>query len=355
MKRVTQVDVARLAGVSTATVSYVVNGLADGRVPISEETRLRVLEAIEELDYEPDARAQALRLGVTHTVGVILPDIHNPHFWQTADGVEQELRTAGYHMLLSSADLDPDHGKDIFKELSRRRIDGLILMSAVIFQSEETQQILTQLLRRRFPIAKIGEHEAIDCVVSNYETATREAMAHLLSLHHRRIGLIYGVRSPRDDPETVEPPVGSAGGLDRLLPYQECLQAAGLPVDPELIVTCGATIEDGYQAALQLLRLPARPTAILAVNDLLAIGALRAAGDIGLRVPADVSLVGYDDIPLARYLTPRLTTSSKNMIEVGREVVKLLLARIQDPDRPHQRVEAYARFIARESTGPAPF
>jgi LacI family transcriptional regulator len=354
MKRVTQVDVARLAGVSTATVSYVVNGLADGRVPISEETRVRVLEAIEELGYEPDARAQALRLGVTHTVGLILPDIHNPHFWQTADGVEQELRRAGYHMLLSSADLDPDHGKDIFKELSRRRIDGLILMSAVIFQSEGAQQILTQLLKRRFPIVKIGEHQAIDCVVSNYEAATREAMAHLLALQHRRIGLIYGVRSPWVDFESVDLSVGSAGGLDRLQPYQESLQAAGLPLDPELVVTCGTTIEEGYQAALQLLQLPVRPTALLAINDLLAIGALRAAGDLGLRVPADVSLIGYDDIPLASYLTPRLTTSSKDIIQVGQEAVKMLLARIQDPDQPQQKIEVQARFVIRESTGPAP-
>jgi DNA-binding LacI/PurR family transcriptional regulator len=354
MKRPTQVDVARLAGVSTATVSYVVNGLADGRVPISEETRQRVMEAIEELDYEPDARAQALRSGNNQTVGLILPDIHNPHFWQTADGVEQELRAAGYHLLLASADLNPDHGKEIFKELSRRT-DGLILMSAFIFQSEEAQKILTQLLKRRFPIAKIGEYPTIDCVVSNYEAATREAMTYLLALQHRRIGLIYGVRPTWDTLGTADLPADSAGGLDRLLPYQDCLRAANLPVDPALILTCGATVEDGYQAALQLLKLPARPTALLAINDLLAIGALRAANDLGLRVPADLSLVGYDDIPLASYLAPRLTTSSKDMVRVGREVVKLLLARIQDPDLPHQRVAIEARFIIRESTGPAPF
>ena len=355
MKRPTQADVARLAGVSTATVSYVINNLADGRVPISEETRQRVLEAIEALGYEPDARAQALRSGHTRTVGLILPDIHNPHFWQTADGVEQELRAAGYHLLLSTADLDPDHGKEIFKEMSRQRTDGLILMSAFIFQSEEAQKILTRLIKRRFPIVKIGEHPTIDCVVSNYETATREAMAYLLSLQHRRIGLIYGVRPLWVGSETVNLPVDYSGGLDRLLPYQECLQAAGLPVDPELVVTCGTTIEDGYQAALQLLRLPMRPTALLAINDLLAIGALRAANDLGLRVPADLSVVGYDDIPLASYMTPRLTTSSKDMVQLGREAVKLLLARIQDPDRPHQRIEVQARFIIRESTGPAPF
>src|SRR5512139_869170 len=166
MKRPTQVDVARLAGVSRATVSYVVNGLADSKVPISEETRRRVLKAIEELGYEPDARAQALRSGSTQTIGLILPDIRNPHFWQTADGVEQELRASGYHLLLSTADLSPEYGEDVFKELSRRRIDGLILMSAHVFQSEGAQRILTQLLKRRFPIARIGEHPAIDCVVS---------------------------------------------------------------------------------------------------------------------------------------------------------------------------------------------
>jgi LacI family transcriptional regulator len=354
MKRPTQVDVARLAGVSRATVSYVVNGLADSKVPISEETRRRVLEAIKELGYEPDASAQALRSGSTQTVGLILPDMRNPHFWQTADGVEQELRASGYRLLLSSADLDPEYGEDIFKELSRRRIDGLILIGASLYQSEGVHETLTQLLRRRFPIARIGEHPAIDCVASNYQAATQEAMAYLLSLQHRRIGLIYGVRPPGDNLRTADLPVDFAGGMDRLLPYQDGLRAAGLPVDPALIVTCGAAMEDGYQAALQLLRPPTRPTALLVINDLLAIGALRAASDLGLRVPADLSLVGYDDIPLASYLTPRLTTSSKDQVRVGREVAKLLLARIRDPDRPHQRVDIQAQFIIRESTGPAP-
>jgi LacI family transcriptional regulator len=354
MKRPTQTDVARLAGVSAATVSYVLNGLANDRVPISEETRKRVFAAIEELDYEPDARAQALRSGQTKTIGLIVPDIRNPHFWQTADGVEQELRAAGYHLLLSSADLSPEYREDIFKELSRRRIDGLILMSTLIFQSEGAQKTLTQLLKRRFPIARIGDHPTIDCVVSNYQAATLEAMAYLLSLQHQRIGLIYGVRPPWDSLGTADLPVDAAGGLDRLLPYQDCLRSAGLPVDPERVITCGTTIEDGYQAALQLLRRSARPTALLVINDLLAIGALRAASDMGLRVPADLSLVGYDDIPLASYLTPRLTTSSKDMVRVGREAVKMLLGRIRDPDQPYQRVAVQARFIIRESTGPAP-
>jgi LacI family transcriptional regulator len=142
---------------------------------------------------------------------------------------------------------------------------------------------------------------------------------------------------------------------DRLQPYQDSLQAVGLPVDQELIVRCGPNIEDGYQAALQLLKLPARPTALIAINDLLAIGALRAAGDLGLHLPTNVSLVGFDDIHVAKYLVPRLTTVSKDSVRVGREAVRQLLARIGEPDLPRQKMSIPPRLIIRESTGPAPF
>jgi LacI family transcriptional regulator len=346
MKRPTQVDVARLAGVSRATVSYVVNGLAGGRVPISEETRQRVLDAVAELGYEPDARAQALRSGNTKAIGLIIPDIRNPHFWENADGVEQEARASGYHLLLSSMDLSPEYAEGVFKDLSRRRIDGLILMGSFIGQSEEAKNTLTRLLKRRLPIVEISDQfnvdYTVDCVVSDYRAATMEVMSHLLSLLHRRIGLIYGVAMPEL-------------GEDRLQPYQDSLQAAGLPVDQELIVECGPTIEDGYQAVLQLLKLPSRPTALIAINDLLAIGALRAAGDLNLHVPTNLSLASYDDIAVANYLMPRLTTVAKDAIRMGREAVKLLLARIQEPNRPYQRINMPARLIIRGSTGPAPY
>jgi LacI family transcriptional regulator len=346
MKRPTQVDVARLAGVSRATVSYVVNGLTDGRVPISEDTRQRVLDAVAELDYVPDARAQALRSGDTKTIGLIMLDIHNPHFWETIDGVEQEARAAGYHILLSSTTPDYKYAEDIFKDLSNRRIDGLILMGTFIDQSEEAQNTLSQLLKRRLPIVEISDrynvNHNVDRVVSDYREATMEVMAHLLSLQHRRIGLIYGVAIPEL-------------GEDRLQPYRESLQAAGLPINEDLMVECGLTIEDGYQAARQLLEQPSRPTALLAINDLLAIGALRAAGDLGLIVPDDLSLAGYDDIPMAKYLMPRLTTASKEATRLGREAAKLLLARLSDPDRSRQEISIPSRLIIRESTGPAPF
>lgn len=336
---------ARLAGVSTATVSYVVNGRANDRVPISENTRQRVLDAVAELGYLPDARAQSLASGDTKTIGLIIPDIRNPHFWEHAEGVGQEARASGYHILLSETGLDSEYEEDIFKDLSRRRIDGLILMGSFIEQSEEAKNILTTLLKRRLPIVELIDHSVdyeVDFVVSDYRAATKEVMSYLLSLQHRRIGMIYGVATP----ELAE---------DRLQPYHDSLQAAGLPVDQELIARCGPTIEDGYQAALQLLKLPARPTALIAINDLLAIGALRAAGDLGLSVPGDLSLVGFDDIHMAKYLRPRLTTVAKDAVSVGREAVRQLLNRIADPDLPRQKMSIPPRLIIRESTGPAPF
>jgi LacI family transcriptional regulator len=192
---------------------------------------------------------------------------------------------------------------------------------------------------------EISDHNLdynVDYVMAGYTEATKEVMSYLLSLQHRRIGMIYGVATP-------------VLAEDRLQPYQESLQAAGLPVDQDLIARCGPTIEDGYQAALQLLKLSARPTALIAINDLLAIGALRAAADLGLSVPKDLSLVGFDGIHMADYLLPRLTTVAKDTIRVGREAVKQLLARINQPDLPRQKTSIPTRLIIRESTGPAPF
>jgi LacI family transcriptional regulator len=303
------------------------------------------LAAVAELGYVPDARAQSLRSGDTNTLGLIIPDIRNPHFWEHAEGVEQEARASGYNLLLSDTALNSEYAEDIFKNLSRRRIDGLIIMGGFIDQSAEAKNILTMLLKRRLPIVELIDHNVdyeVDFVVSDYRAATQEVMSCLLSLQHRRIGMIYGVASP-------------VLAEDRLQPYQEELQAGGLPVDQELIARCGPTIEEGYQAALQLLKLPARPTALIAINDLLAVGALRAARDLGLNVPTDLSLVGYDDIHMAKYLVPRLTTVSKDSIRVGREAVRQLLARIGQPDLPPQKMSIPPRLIIRESTGPAPF
>lgn len=345
MKRPTQADVAREAGVSRATVSYVLNGLTDGRVPISAETRERVTRAIENLGYVPDASAQALRSGSTKTIGFIIPDLQNPHFWENADGVAQAARAAGYHLLLTSNNFSPVYGQDVFRDLSRRRIDGLILMGSFVGESAEASAILAQLIQRGVAIVEISataqvENE-VDRVVSDYRAATWELMAHLLALGHRTIGLINGVGQP----DLAQDRVGT---------YEDCLRVAGIEPDPELIVTCGPSMDDGYRAARQLLQRHPRPTALVAINDILAMSGLRAAGDLGLKVPVDLSLVGFDDTPMAKFMVPRLTTASKDAVNMGRQAVKLLLARLDDPARPRQQVEVRSTVILRESVGPAP-
>jgi LacI family transcriptional regulator len=341
MNRPTQTDVARLAGVSGATVSYVLNGVKQGRVPISDETRQRVLEAIEELGYEPDARAQALRSGSTKTIALIIPDLRNPHFCEYATGIEEAARASGYHLLLSSTSMNDEYAVEIFKDLARRRFDGLIIASSFILEAEEAQTTLKQILERGLPIVEMDENYGVDSVSADYRQATQEVMSYLVSLGHRRIGLIYGVG-------------GHELGQDRLQPYLDGLKAAKIPMESKLIAECGPTIEDGYQAALKLLKLASRPTALITINDLLAISAVRAAADRGLRVPDDLSLVGYDNIPMANYLVPRLTTVTKDAPALGRKAFEVLLARIQNPGLPRQKVHNPARLILRESTGRAP-
>jgi len=341
MNRPTQVDVAQRAGVSRATVSYVLNGLTEGRVPISNETRQRVLAAIEELGYELDARAQALRSGTTNTIALIIPDLQNPHFCEYANGLEVAARAAGYHLLLSSTTMNDEYAVEIFKDLARRRFDGLIIASSFILESKDAKATLEQVRKRGLPIVEMDENYGVDSVSADYRDATREVMSYLLSLGHHRIGLVYGVGNHEI-------------GQDRLQPYLESLTAANIPIEKDLIAECGPAIEDGYQASLKLLRLAPRPSALIVINDLLAISTLRAAADLGLRVPEDLSLVGFDDIPMANYLVPRLTTVTKNARAAGIKAFEVLLARIQNPDLPRQQIHIKPRLILRESTGPAP-
>jgi LacI family transcriptional regulator len=346
MKRPSQLDVAKKAGVSRATVSFVLNGVTNGNVAISEETRKRVWDAIEDLDYVPDARARALRSGDTKTLGFIIPDMRNPHFWEAVEGVEQEARDAGFHLLLSNIALQYEFANEIFTDLLHQRIDGLIVMGSFTAVSEEANAYLSRFFKRRLPIVEMCDqyntHYQVDRVSTDYHRATIEAMTYLLSMNHRRIGMLYGVAVPKL-------------ATDRLQPYKECLSSAGLPVEEELIIQCGPTVEDGYQATLNILTLSHRPSAIIVVNDLLAIGALRAIEDMGLNIPADISLLSYDDIFIAKYMIPRLTTVSKDVLSMGRTAVKLLLARLQEPERPYQTEQHSAQLIIRESTGPAPY
>lgn len=337
MKRPTQADVARLANVSRATVSYVVNNLQDNQV--SHETRQRVQQAIETLGYEPDAMAQSLRLGTTNTIGLLIPDMDNPHYWHIAKGVEKEAQAQDYDLLLISASLDPHRELHGVRALSRRRVDGLILiLSFVDPQGKDIRQLLKQskplvLMDTRMP--------DVDSVMISDIDGTLEAMRHLFSLGHQRIGFVFGVAHEHL-------------GSQRLAGYRQALDEAGLGMDEDLIAYCGTTLQDGYDATRQLLSRNPRPTALMVINDLLALGALRAVSDLGLRVPEDVSISSFDDISLALYANPRLTTVSINASAMGQSAAQMIFNRLRNPQMPSQYLHVKSRLIIRDSTGPVP-
>lgn len=336
MKRPTQTDVAKLAGVSRATVSYVVNG--NTGVAISDETRNRVLDAVARLNYAPDVRAQALRSGGSHTVGLLIPDLHNPHYWSIVQGVEDTVREQGYDLLLTSTSLEPEREARTLAALSGRRMDALILTLSFL---EQSKAALTHLAANGYPVVTLGNTAFnVDAVVATYRNATAQVMQHLLGQGHARIGFIFGVGSKEL-------------ATNRMAVYQESLAGAGIALDPALIDYSGIRIEDGYQAALRLLDRPPRPTALLVINDWLAIGALRAVNERGLRVPQDISIASFDDTEMAAYLNPPLTSVRSNGNELGRQAAALVLERIRQPSRPIRRVQIEAALVVRGSTGPA--
>ena len=340
MKRPTQFDVARLAGVSRATVSYVINDVGESLV--SEETRDRVLQAVEELGYQPNAMAQSFRSGTTRTIGMLIPDMDNPHYWQIAKGVEAEAQLQGYDLLLISSSLDVDRELHGLKSLTTRRIDGLVLILS--FLDEESQEIQT-LVNQRKPIVLMGASldSGIDTLLLSEESGTQQIMEHLFALGHQNIGFIYGV-------------AGDLVGVSRLETFKKMLQREEGIKEPERFVQfCGTSVDDAYNSALELFRREPRPTAVLVINDLLAIGVLRAAADLGLRVPEDISVASFDNTHLATYTTPRLTTVGMNAFNIGQAAAQMIFKRIEIPQLTDQQsIVIQSELFVRESTGPAP-
>lgn len=339
MKKPTQADVARLANVSRATVSFVVNSKDTKSVPISEETRKRVLNAVDTLGYVVNAGAQALRSGDTKTIGVMLPIYENPFFWEILNGISLEANESGYKVLLANSALDDEQASQTVSELAEQRVDGLIFM--IEFESLPGQ-IMEQLRNTTHPIVEISSSfSEFDLIQQGYGEATKALIAHLVEQGHRRIGFVYGVHKPEQ-------------GLDRLDAYRQTLKEMNMPLDENLILQCGPSMQDGYEAAHHLLQQSNRPTALIGLNDLLGMAIIRAATDLGLKIPEDLSVAGFDDIPFSSFVVPRLTTIASNPEQNGRDAVQLLLKRLKEPARPHEVITAGWELIVRESTGSAP-
>ena len=336
MKRPTQSDVARVAGVSRATVSYIVNNrTADSGISITAKTRQRVLDAISELGYVPNERARSLRSGDTKTLGLLIPDTLNPHYWAIAHGVQEEAHTAGYGLGLYGTKLDPDREAKTLTDLLRMRVDGLILVPSFFKQSKA---ILDRLADRQQPVVVLGQTSfEFDTVTPETEQGMHDLIIHLKELGHRRLGFVHGVSSP--DLGTV-----------RLSTFATVLEQNNLPHDEKMVVHCGSSIEDGHTATRRLLSMSSPPTAIIMINDLLAIGALRAAADLGCSVPHDVSIAGFDNTFMAAYTIPTLTTVETNAVEMGRTSVRLALTRLREPTVPGRHIRVPSELVIRAST-----
>ena len=307
---VTQKDVARLAGVSTATVSYVVN---NGPRPVAEETRRRVLWAIELLDYRPSAVARSLVTRKTNTIGLLVPDILTPTHAAVATAFEHELRAAGYSLILGNSDESPDYERSYLRDWLSREADGIALTPTganrrLLFSITDSGRPLVLLDRRL-------EGIRADCVLSDNVVGAHRAVRHLIGLGHTRIGLI-------------NLPHSSTPGAERLEGYRNALLEAGIKVDSELIAEGTPKPQDGRKLAESLLGKSPSPTALFVSGSRLMRGVLRTVRELRLRVPEDLALVTFDDISDYADRTPSITAVATPFAQLGSVAAQILIDRV---------------------------
>ena len=336
-KAVTVTDVARLAGVSAMTVSKALNG----RDRISPETRARVLAAANELGYVANAAARSLRGGRTDILGLLVQDLSNQYFAEIVRGAGEAIRERGLDLALYTSSNDPERERRRVATLSSGVSDGLIIVAP-----HGSPGLLGQLQHGRVPAVMINAWGLDDLPTVNPENllAARAATEYLLDLGHRRVGFVTG---RPDSPLSPERP----DGVMRLEGYAQALAARGLPLEAELLHPGGLHIPQGREAGHALLSLPGAPTAIFAANDLCAFGVIEAARERGLRVPQDLSVVGFDDVPMAAQVRPALTTVHHPLRELGQRAVKLLLDLLSGAAQRRQ-IELPSLLVVRDSTGP---
>ncbi len=325
-------DVAQRAGVSTATVSYVLNGTRF----VSEVLRERVLAAVRELQYEPNAAARTLRSNRSATIGLLISDLQNPFFTEAIRGIEDFAQARGYTVILTNSAEDAVRESACLRALRARHVDGLIVAPAGGRYVE-----LDELVAGRFPLVFLDRDVAglnASAVMLDNQAAAYTAVNHLIELGHVRVGMIAG-----------RPPLSST--TERQAGYRRALSDAGLAIDEALMVTGGSTIDGGAAAADALLQRASRPTAIFVANNLMTIGAMMVIERHGLSVPGDMALVGFDDFAWADVLRPRLTTIAQPHYELGRAAAELLLDQVSGEAALPRRVLLPGMLVIRDSSG----
>ncbi len=326
-------EIAALAGVSKPTVSKVMNG----QPGVAATTRERVERVIAERGYVRHGAARALSAGRSGSVNLVVKEVDNPYHAEIIRGVEETLERAGLSMVLTATHDEERRHRRWMARVLEHGTDGAILVLP-----DEHFTHLAELHNRGIPVALVDDRGEIPVGVASVGATNFAggfaATEHLLSLGHRRIAIIGGpsFKSTRE----------------RVAGYRTALQEAGVAVDPRLHQAGGFVAETGYEAAKNLLRLDEPPTAIFAGNDLQAMGVYRALYEAGLRTPDDVSVIGFDDLPLSRLLTPALTTVRQPVREMGALATRMLLQTIAGEKLESSRVELATSLVVRESSGP---
>ena len=328
----TMQDVARIAGVSISTVSHVVNETRS----VAESTRLRVLAAIESTGYTGNAIARSLVTGGTKSIGVALSLLANPHLAQLIHAIEAEATAAGHTVIIGDTLDTPDGERDAVRRLQARRVDGVLLTP--VPGDTETLDALARTGVPAVLVDRVSHRVKLDQVGPENIQSTSALVSHLAGAGHRRIGFISGVDW-----------VGASE--ERTLGYRLGLGRAGLRWDSNLVAGGGATHEDGVLALRRLLTVPERPTAVITGNGAMTAGAYREATDHGFTVGVDFAIAGHDEVEWAELVKPGITTMAHPVDEIGRTAVRLLLSRLDDPDREPQTVLLPPSLVHRGSCG----
>ncbi|QOS82196.1 LacI family DNA-binding transcriptional regulator [Paenibacillus sp. JNUCC31] len=325
-------DIAREAGVSIATVSQVING----KGKISEKRRAEIMEIMERLHYQPSAIAAALTGKQTYTLGLLVPDISNPYFAELARAVEDRSRQLGYSVVICSTDNKDERVERYLNLLQQKRVDGMMIGTGI-----DNAEILSPLLQQSIPVALIARHMpslSVHTVAIDDRLGGALAAEHLLELGHTRVAVL-------SEPSKV------SSSKERVRGFREALEMAGLSLGADQVRESSADLGSAKKEALVFLTEQNRATGLFCCNDMQAIGALQAAKELGLRVPEDVSIIGFDNTILASVTSPPLTTVAQPIEDLGRRAVDLLIDELKDESKPPQRVVLKPELVVRDSTG----
>lgn len=331
--KITIVDVAAEARVSFGTVSRVINN----DVHVKQETRERVLKAMQQLGFVANRQARSLAGGKSNSIGVLVPDLGTGYIGEIIRGIDAELSLTNLDLILYTTHRTASKEANYVANLAKGMVDGLLLVLP-----RSPADFIGTLAQRNFPFVLI-DHQGTgrDCPAvgaTNWQGAYN-ATEYLIKLAHRRIGFITGSMD-----------LGCA--VDRLNGYRSALRTHHLPEAPELIYEGTFFQPDGFAGASAMLDLPVPPTAIFASNDVMAMGVMDAVRDRGLRVPLDVSILGFDDIPQASLVRPALTTVNQPLEKMGRVAAQMLLDLLRYPDKEAERIELPTELVVRDSCQP---